>query len=126
MTTPSTAGPDTTIEALRQQITTLQTGHDTFRHDVRAEVLRQHFDGSWCLPGSQAVLNDLGLPPIAKAFNGRAQLSVRITKVDGAADYSEARNRVIHALDVACSDPGVEFVLDTVEPALNESVVRED
>lgn len=126
MSTPTIDAPDTTVEALRDQLNTLQAEHDQFRRNVRSEVLRQHFDGPWCLPGSQAVLTDLGLPPITIVFNGEAQLTVRITKVDGSADYDEARARVIRALDVACSDPGIEFELGYIAPSLTQRQVRED
>lgn len=125
MTTLLVDRTDAYVGELRQQIATLEAEHDLFRRNVRAEVLRQHFHGSWCLPGSQDVLRDLGLPPIAMAFDGNAQLWIRIMNVDGSADYEDAKARVTQAFEVTCSDPGIEFEVQSVDPALYQREVED-
>jgi hypothetical protein len=126
VTTFSVDRPDATVEELRAQIAGLEAEHDQYRRNVRAEVIRQHVRGSWCLAGSQEVLAELGLPAIEMTYEGNTQLWVRIIKVAGAGDAEDAKARVIEAFEVTCSDPGIEFQLDTVVPALYQVEVQED
>lgn len=105
----------TEIEELQIALTAATAEQQGFRDRVRREVLRQHFDGSWCLPGSQDVLNDLGLPPITMAFSGNGNVRIRINRMDGASNADEARARITQALDVTCSDADIEVELDYVD-----------
>lgn len=126
MTTLSVDRPDAAVEELRAQIAGLEAEHDEYRQNVRAEVVRQHVHGSWCLAGSQEVLEELGLPPIEMTYEGNTQLWVRIIKVEGAEDAEDAKARVVEAFEVTCSDPGIEFQLETVDPSLYQAEVQED
>lgn len=111
---------------LRTDVATAEAAIASFRADVRAEIMRQHYEGSWCLRGTQGALRDLDLPPIAMAYSGDAVVRVRIYRVKDASSYDEARDRVIRALGATSSDDGIEFELDYVSPDLQQREVRED
>ncbi|WP_436501684.1 hypothetical protein [Actinokineospora sp. HUAS TT18] len=122
----TTETANASADELRDEIAALRATHEQFRADVRGEVLRQHFNGTWCYAGSQAVLTDLGLPPIKQTFTGVTTVEVAILGVDGADDLDEARTRVIAALAATCSDPGITFEVNAVYPSLDVTYVRED
>ncbi|HET6285762.1 MAG TPA: hypothetical protein VFG15_03290 [Amycolatopsis sp.] len=94
-----------------------------FRTQVRDEVISQYLSGPWCLEGTQQVLHDLALPPIAMSFKGTATMRLSITGVKDAASLGEAEARVIAALSAVCADAGITWTLDEVDPHLNGAPV---
>jgi hypothetical protein len=110
----------TEIQRLQNEITAAESKHNAYRDKVRSEVLTQHFEGSWCLPGTQDVLADLNLRPITMAYQGYASLRVVITNVADATSLEEAEARVAEALDIVNSDPSVTITFDGVAPRLDE------
>jgi hypothetical protein len=108
------------IQRLQNAIAEAQAKHQDYRDNVRDEILRQHFEGSWCLPGTQDALADLNLRPITMTYRGYASLRVVITDVADATSREEARARVIQAFDVVSSDPSITMSLDYVDPELDE------
>jgi type II secretory pathway pseudopilin PulG len=108
------------IQQLQNAIAEAETTQQAYRDDVRHEILRQHFDGPWCLPGTQEVLADLNLLPVTMGYQGQAVLRVSITDVADATSMADARARVILALEVVNSDPSITIHLDHVEPSLDE------
>lgn len=97
-----------------------------FRDQVRAEVLRQHYDGGWCLPGTQAVLSDLDLPTIRMRYEGTASILVTVSHVAGAESAEQAYSRVTAAFDATCSDTDIDYRVDHVAASLDWEEVRED
>ena len=108
------------IQPLQDAIAEAETTQQTYRDTVRDEILRQHFEGTWCLPGTQAVLVDLNLRPITMTYHGHASLRVAITDVAGATSIEEARARIVQALDVVSSDPSITVSLRYVDSELDE------
>src|SRR5437879_2285039 len=88
----------TSAQDLQKEIDAFQAAHEQFRTKVSEEVLRQRAAGTWCLPGTQDVLQDLGLPPIPMNYSGDATIHVRIVKISGASSRDEAEARVTCAL----------------------------
>jgi hypothetical protein len=108
------------IQPLQDAIAEAEATQQTYRDTVRAEILRQHFEGTWCLPGTQDVLVDLNLRPITMTYHGHADLRVVITDVAGATSTEEAHARVVQALDVVSSDPSISMIVDYVDSELDE------
>ncbi|GAA3587216.1 hypothetical protein GCM10022222_84830 [Amycolatopsis ultiminotia] len=106
--------------ALQTAIRAARDRDVAFRRQVRDQVLEQHFDGTWCLPGTQDVLADLNLPPLDRTFTGIAVLHVNITKLVDPGGLSTARARLIRALDITSSDEEIEVNLDEVNTYLDE------
>lgn len=118
--------PATDSEAdLRARIASVQRADAEFRDDVRRAILRQYHDGTWCLPGSQDALRDLGLPPIRMSFTGYATIEVRINAVHGATDRADATDRVIAALTAACDDDAIDIDTGHVSASLEGNVAPE-
>jgi hypothetical protein len=85
---------------------------DAFRDRVRHEILRRQAEG-WCVPGTQAALEDLGLAPMSINFTGNAHISISIDGIRGAVDEDDARDRIIAGLSAICSDDGIDIdILD--------------
>jgi hypothetical protein len=105
---PAPAGTDLLLEQLDKE-------RERFRGDVREAILKQHRAGNWCLPGSNDVLEDLGLPPIAHTYTGTVTVTVQVA-VSGAADVHEAANFLNHHLTAVSGDTSAVDVQDfTVE-----------
>lgn len=117
--TDSATALDDEIAALDEELT-------NFRNEVRRHILDQHYNYGWCLSGTQQALTDLDLPAVKLAFSGHAVLRVRINAVADAADYDEARSRVIQSLGIASADTGIDYELEYVDPVLDERELRED
>jgi hypothetical protein len=100
------------------EILALRNEYGQFREAVRTEILYQHTHGSWCLPGTQGALRDLGLPQIVMNHTGNATISVRIRNFTSPGSLEEARNRVIAGLTATCSDDDIEFSVEYVNPFL--------
>ncbi|UUV32101.1 hypothetical protein NQK81_01250 [Amycolatopsis roodepoortensis] len=111
------------IDLLKAQIAAHHAADAEFRRRVRQLATRQWLDGDWCVAGIQYVLTELDLPPMTLAVEGEVLIRVRIDGVNGVADDEEAQARVAAALSVTCTDPGITWSVDLVEPYLTAEPV---
>ncbi|WP_410659476.1 hypothetical protein [Amycolatopsis sp. lyj-112] len=111
---------NTEIQELRTALAAERERHIAYRTSVRDEILEQHFNGTWCLPGTQDALVDLDLSPVAMHYTGEATITVSISQVKGATSRDEAYARVKAALDAVNNDAGITMTVHSVNASVYE------
>ncbi|UJW32532.1 hypothetical protein L3Q67_01715 [Saccharothrix sp. AJ9571] len=88
-------------------VTEIRDRHHAFSYRVREEILRQRRLG-WCTPGTNQVLEDLGLDPIPTEYSQTLRLTVEV-KVDNLDDIDKLDDVVNAALTVNSGDSDVSI-----------------
>jgi hypothetical protein len=111
-TTSSTPDTSETAEArIAEQIAAAEAELVAFHNATRKVILAQHTKRNWCQPGTDDVLNDLGLPPMKYSYIGTVPLDVNVT-VEGAANKNEATQLLIDRLTATSTDKATVTVHD--------------
>lgn len=103
-----TPTPDDEAQTLRARIAEIGAKHSTFRADVREALLEQRRTESWCLPGTNAALEDLDLEQITLEFTGTVTVQVDVT-VRNADDRETAEGWLKSAISIDSTDRDVDF-----------------
>lgn len=103
-----TPTPDDEAQTLRARITEIRTQDSTFRADVREALIHRRNTTSWCLPGTNAALDDLDLEQISLEFTGTVTVQVEVT-VRNADDRDTAESWLKSAIRVESTDSDVDF-----------------
>lgn len=89
-------GQEEDLRQVRERNRALSYEHETFKDEVRTVAIRVASEQSWCTPGLNGVLKELGLPPKETTYD--VEVTVRgvttITIQVEAEDEDEARRKV--------------------------------